>query len=86
MYFVYILQSKKDSTYYVGFCRDISVRLKQHNSGKTKYTKGHLPYYLVYKEEYKTIKEAKDREKYIKKYANVRSFLKNRVPPNFIRD
>lgn len=82
MYFVYILQSEKDQTYYIGYTKDIINRLKEHNSGKTRYTKGHIPYRMVYKEEFRIIKEAKDREKYIKKYANIKNFLKNRVPLN----
>jgi len=66
LYFVYILKSQKDFTYYYGSTKDISKRLETHNSGKVKYTKGHLPYKLLYFEEFSTRKEAMERERYFK--------------------
>ncbi len=79
MFFVYILQSEKDGTYYVGYSYDIKNRLKEHNSGKTHYTKGHVPYKIVYIESFVTEKEAKTRETGIKKTKNVTYFLKKQV-------
>lgn len=81
-YFVYILQSLSDNTYYTGYTEDVCRRLKQHNLGRSTYTKRHTPYKLVYVEEYDFIQEAKGREKYIKKYGNIKAFLKSRVPQN----
>ncbi len=66
MYFVYLLQSINDLTYYIGFTKNIEARLKQHNSGKSKYTKGHKPYKLVSYIVVSTLKEAKAKEKYFK--------------------
>jgi len=66
MYFVYILKSKRDGTYYYGSTADIEKRLREHNSGKMRYTKGHLPYEIHYYEEYETRKEAMNRERYFK--------------------
>lgn len=80
MYYLYILQSENDQTFYVGYTSDLGVRLKQHNAGKVRYTKGHVPYKVVYTEEYRTEKEAKEREKHIKRYGNTKSFLKSRFP------
>ncbi|MBS1731910.1 MAG: GIY-YIG nuclease family protein [Bacteroidetes bacterium] len=37
---VYILQSEKDGARYVGMALDVLNRLKEHNAGKNRYTKG----------------------------------------------
>jgi len=66
MFFAYILKSEKDNTYYYGSTGDIEGRLKYHNSGKVKYTKGHLPYKLYYFESYNSRSEAMAREKFFK--------------------
>ncbi len=81
-YFIYILQSKKDESYYVGYTQNVDKRLKEHNSGKSKYTKNHKPYVLVYTESYDKLAQAKQREQYIKSYKSIKTFLKSRVPPN----
>ena len=79
-YFVYVLQSLKDKTYYIGYTQNLIQRLKAHNAGKSTYTKAHRPYHCVYYETYFTKQKAKQREKYLKRYANIKKFLKTRVP------
>ena len=79
MFYIYVLQSLEDDTYYVGYTKDVGKRLNTHNQGKVKYTKGHLPYKLIYTEEYKTIKDAKDREIEIKSTKNIKYFLRKHV-------
>lgn len=66
-YFVYILQCS-DGTYYTGCTNNLKKRLKEHNTSKwgAHYTKIRRPVELVYKEKYKTLKEARKREKEIK--------------------
>ena len=66
LFYAYILKSLKDSSFYYGSTKDLKVRLKEHNSGKVKYTKGHKPYILHYKELFETRKEAMAREKFFK--------------------
>jgi putative endonuclease len=66
MFFAYILKSEKDETFYYGSTQDLELRLKYHNSGKVKYTKGHIPYKLHYFENFQTRKEAMIREKFFK--------------------
>ena len=73
-YYLYILKSQKDGTFYVGYTDNVTKRLKEHNRGKSRYTNGHKPYEVVYTEEYESKIEAKNREMYIKKYGNVRVF------------
>jgi predicted GIY-YIG superfamily endonuclease len=79
MFYTYVLQSQEDDTYYVGYTKDVKKRLQNHNLGKVRYTKGHLPYKLIYTEEYKSIKEAKAREIEIKTVKNIKYFLKKQM-------
>ncbi|OAQ38555.1 endonuclease [Pedobacter psychrophilus] len=50
VYYVYALISEKDNRIYVGFSSNLDKRLKEHNSGKTKSTKGYRPWKLIYNE------------------------------------
>jgi putative endonuclease len=75
-YFVYILESEIDGRLYKGQTSDIENRLTEHNSGKTKSTKGYKPWKLVYFERYETRDEALLREKYFKTGSG-REFLKD---------
>ena len=72
---VYLLKSLKDNTYYVGMTTDLDQRLKDHNRGKTKYTKGHIPYELIYHEDFRDFSSARKREKYFKSNAG-KKYLK----------
>lgn len=81
---VYILQSEVDGTFYVGYTGDVEKRLKQHNAGRSTYTSRHRPYRLVYSETFSEKSDAKTREKYIKRYGNIKGFLKSRVPSNHL--
>lgn len=66
MYYVYVLKSVKYKKSYVGFSNNLDQRLKEHNSGKSFYTKRYKPWIIIYKEEFKSEKEAIDREKFYK--------------------
>ncbi len=68
MYYVYILESDKDSTYYIGCTNSIERRLIEHNKGLSKYTKTNKPWILRYKERYNTLPEARKRENQIKSW------------------
>ncbi len=65
-YYVYVLRSIRFERNYVGFSSDVEKRLKEHNGGKTKSTKGYRPWRILFYEEFSTKKEALDREKYLK--------------------
>jgi putative endonuclease len=65
-YFVYALKSEKDGRIYVGFSENVDKRLKEHNNGKTKSTKGFRPWFLIFTEECQTRIEARKLEKYYK--------------------
>ncbi len=63
---VYVLLSLSDSATYVGMALDAENRLKEHNSGKNRYTKGHIPWKIVYTEVFPDWATARVREKYFK--------------------
>lgn len=69
MYFTYILKSLKDKSHYYGSNLNLEKRLAEHNSGKVKYTKGHMPYAIHYFEVFGTRKEAYKREMFFKSIA-----------------
>jgi putative endonuclease len=66
-YFLYILRSTKSQKFYIGSSFDIAKRLEQHNSGKSRSTKGGSPSELVYSESFVTRAEALSQEKEIKR-------------------
>ena len=66
-YYVYILQSLKDGSYYVGSTQDLASRLERHNQGRTQYTKPKRPWQPVYSEEHPDRSSAVKRENQIKK-------------------
>ena len=77
LYYVYMLKSKsmKPITY-VGYTNNLKKRISLHNSGKgAKFTRGRQ-WILIYKEKFKSKKEAISREYYIKNNRLVRNKIK----------
>ena len=70
MFFVYIIQSLIDSSFYIGYTADLPKRIEEHNSGKSNYTASLKPWEVVYIEEFPTKREAMIREKFLKKQKN----------------
>ena len=66
MYYVYILQSLKFNIFYYGYTKNLEKRVNEHNSGKTQFTKGHIPWDLVWYAGFKSKQKAKDFELYLK--------------------
>ena len=66
MYYVYVLLSKKDSKFYIGFTENLKGRIKKHKSGQIFATKGRLPIVLIFYEAYLNKYDALRREKYLK--------------------
>ena len=66
-FFVYILQSMKDFSFYTGQCDDLDKRMSKHSDGFSKYTASKRPWRLVYFESFDTRSAAIRREKEIKK-------------------
>ena len=79
IYYVYMLKSKsiKPITY-VGYTKDLKKRIILHNTGKgAKFTRGRK-WVLIYKEKYKSKKEAISREYYIKNNRSLRNKIKEK--------
>ena len=79
-YTVYLLIAKnKHSNYisYVGYTKDLKKRISLHNCGKgAKFTRGRK-WTLIYKEKFKSKREAISREYYIKNNRTLRNKIKN---------
>lgn len=78
MYFVYLLQSQKDTGWYIGYSTNIDRRLKEHNAGKNISTRYRRPFKLVYYEAYLHKLDALGREKFLKSGSG-RIFLKKQL-------
>lgn len=78
MYYVYILQSKKDGNIHTGYTNNLRKRLWQHQNGKSSYTKGRGPYKLIYYEASLNDEDARSRELFLKSGMGKR-YIKNRI-------
>ena len=65
-HYVYLSQSLKNNSLYIGYTTDLKRRLKEHNQGMTFSTKSYIPWQLIHYESYKNEHDAKRREKYLK--------------------
>ena len=72
MVYVYVIESLLDKIWYKGMAIDPIERLKEHNAGKNRYTKGHRPWKIIYTEPHKDWKLARPREQYLKTSAGHR--------------
>ena len=70
MYYVYIIQSEVDRSFYIGYSQNIQGRLKEHNFGRTNYTSTKRPWTLVYSEEFNNKTDALQREIFLKRQKN----------------
>lgn len=82
MYYTYVLQSEKDGNFYVGFTADLKQRFEQHGKGLVDSTRERRPLKLIYYEACADIRDATNREKYLKTYYG-RMFLKKRLKSYF---
>jgi putative endonuclease len=77
-YFVSILESLKDKTYYVGSTQELNSRLQRHNQGRVAYTRPKRPWKLVYSEEHPDGSSAVRRENEIKGHKR-RAFIEELI-------
>jgi putative endonuclease len=85
-YYVYIIQSAVDNSYYKGFTENLLQRLALHNSGESTYTRRKIPWLIVYIEVFESKRESLIREKALKKYdhAQIQRLLTS--PKNKIKE
>ena len=79
MYYVYVIKSKKTGEHYIGWTNDIDRRLEEHNQGQTYWTKSRTPFEMVYYEAYRSLEDAKIREKKLKHFKNSYAELRKRL-------
>jgi putative endonuclease len=78
MYYVYVLRSKKDGQFYVGYTADLKKRVELHNKGQVASTKFRQPLELVYYEACLDQEDALHRERYLKTTYGHR-YIRNRL-------
>jgi len=66
-YYLYIIQSDRDASFYIGTTHNLDERIMRHNQGRSKYTKSKRPWDLVYFEEHPDRSGAMKREYAIKR-------------------
>ncbi len=71
-FYVYIIQSQIDHSFYKGFSENPLKRLEQHNAGEMNYTSKKTPWTTVGLLIFETKKEALIAEKKLKKYDHSR--------------
>ena len=81
MVYVYVIESLSDQTRYKGMAIDPIERLKQHNAGKNRFTKGHRPWKIIYTQKYPDWQSARVQEKYLKTAAGA-EWLKKKLNQN----
>ncbi|MCX5632343.1 MAG: GIY-YIG nuclease family protein [Phycisphaerae bacterium] len=79
MHYVYILKSKKDHNFYIGFSSNLKRRLYEHNSGLVSSTKSRKPFELIYYEAYSAKSDARKREKNLKLRSKAFAQLRKRI-------
>ena len=67
-FFLYILESQRDGSFYVGTTNNLEDRIRRHNEGRVKYTKAKGPFRLVYSENHSDRSSAMKREYAIKRH------------------
>ncbi|OGE89258.1 MAG: hypothetical protein A2722_01285 [Candidatus Doudnabacteria bacterium RIFCSPHIGHO2_01_FULL_50_11] len=68
MWYIYVIQSIKNGTYYTGSTNNLERRLHEHNNSykKNSFSYKNRPYQLVHFEKFDSRPEAIAREKYLK--------------------
>ncbi|MGD0341217.1 MAG: GIY-YIG nuclease family protein [Bacteroidales bacterium] len=82
MYFIYIIESKKDGRYYVGQTERLDERIKRHNEGRNLSTKAYIPWALKWWKGFDTRSEAikiESKIKRIKKRTGIEKYVKEEV-------
>jgi len=71
MYYIYILEGKRNYPFYIGYTENLIQRIKQHKS------EGNIK--LIYYETYLSEKIARNRERKLKHYGSAWRALKKRI-------
>ena len=77
-YFLYILESEKNGSYYVGTTNNLEDRINRHNEGRVKYTQPKRPWKLIYSEAHPDRSNAMKREYEIKSHKR-KGYIENLI-------
>ena len=66
MYYISILLNEPKTRTYTGVTDDVDKRLTEHNAGRVKSSTPYRPYRIVHLESFKTMSEARQKEKFYK--------------------
>jgi putative endonuclease len=77
-YYIYLLKSSSDKSWYIGYTSNLIKRFESHNKGLNVATKNKRPWELIYYEAYKNRLDAKKREVFLKSGSG-RKFLKKQL-------
>jgi len=67
-YYLYIIQSDRDNSFYIGTAQNLEERILRHNQGRSKYTRTKRPWKLVFFEEHPNRSSAMKSEYAIKRH------------------
>jgi putative endonuclease len=84
--YLYIIQSQRDYSFYIGITNNLGERLKVHNKGMSRYTKSKRPWTLVYVEWCRSEKDAKERERKLKKHKTAWVKLRERIQRSILSE
>ena len=76
LYYTYVLWSERLKKKYIGSTTDVKKRLSEHNRGKQRFTKGGIPWELLFHEQFGSIEESRRRELYLKSCSGRRYLAK----------
>ena len=77
--YVYLLESRCDGAYYVGWTTDPVRRLVEHNAGSSPWTRRKSPWRLIGVEVHPTAEAAKTYERTLKRSPRKRMLFKKRL-------
>jgi putative endonuclease len=66
-YYLYIIQSQIDKSFYIGTTQCLEARLLRHNQGRSRYTRAKKPWCLVYFEKHPDRSSAMKKEYALKR-------------------
>jgi len=79
MYYTYILKSTSANRFYYGHTKNLQERLKTHNLGKVRSTKGFRPWAIHYFETFSTRSESFRRELFFKSVEGKKWLKENKI-------
>ncbi|MCK4859177.1 MAG: GIY-YIG nuclease family protein [Candidatus Omnitrophica bacterium] len=84
MYYVYVLESQKDSKHYVGYTNNLERRIFEHNTicNRKKYTSNRGPWELLLYDVFPTKSKAIKHERFLKT-GKGREYIKDKIKKKF---